>query len=100
MKQKASSVQLATTANNVTLNLQVLPELQTGFSANYWDHEIWWNEDAYHVLRNWTYNKPIPYPVPECQSPVSAAIAHELDSALNFASYSAKPPYKHLVWRK
>jgi hypothetical protein len=98
--QKASSVRLTTTTNNITLNLQVLPELQTGFSANYWDHEIWWNEDAFYVLRNWTYNKPIPYPVPECQSPVSAEMALYLVNRLIFAYYSARPPYKHLVWQE
>lgn len=79
--QKASTVRSATVTKPVTLNLKLIPELPTGFSANYTHHEIWWTNDGWFDLSNWTLGMPIDYKVPECTGTVSQTAWTILSSA-------------------
>lgn len=76
--QRASAVRSATVTNDVTLHLQLLPELPSGYSGHYQSHEIWYRESAYWALTNWTLDKPIHFHVPECQGSVSATLCFSL----------------------
>ena len=69
--QKASTVRSATMTNDVTLNLKLLPEVPSGWSGWYISHEIWYNNDAWFAVRDWTLDTPIKFQVPECKGIVS-----------------------------
>jgi hypothetical protein len=78
--QRASTVQLATVTNNITLYLTLLPELPTGFSGKYVNHEIWYTKHSWYTVKDWTQDTSIPLNVPECTGTVSTAVSSPIDT--------------------